>query len=250
MASSDKAETNSLRIGDVADDPNAAMRRAALLPVRVTAKIGKRVFHIATLRRGDRKDPVWPAALPVTAAALKRHGARILRLASALQIALRVQATRTSANIFFIEPGRDGLDFAAHRLGGSIGAASLLETALRRSPVALTASKIAAKHGDARRQAEAKSLQDRIATLERALKKSAGLAAELEKSEAALRQARADQKAAEAAAQQSALDQEEEARALMHRVATLDRALKKATAQGPALAPLPAESAAPGPVLL
>jgi hypothetical protein len=162
-----------VRIKEIERDPGAILRHAAQHPVRVAAKDGTRMFHIATIRRGDKSDPAWPASMPVALAALKRRAGRILHLASGLQISLRVQATRTSASVFFIEPGSECLEFANQRLGGSIRDAALLRNALRRSPIARAAAEAAVKQAGARRQDEVKSLHGRIATLERAAKKTA-----------------------------------------------------------------------------
>ena len=108
--------------------------------------------------------------------ALKRRAGRILHLASALQVVLRVKASPTSAGVFFIEPGGDCLEFATQRLGGTSRDAALLKTALRRTPIARAASEAAARQADARRQNEVKSLHGRIAALERDLKKRPAVA--------------------------------------------------------------------------
>lgn len=188
------------------------------------------MFHIMTIRRGDRNDPAWADSLPVTITALKRRAGRILHLASGLQIALRVHVTAKSPDVYFIEPGSECLEFAMRRLGGSSGDAALLKNAIRRSQGARAAAQTAVKQADARWQDEVKSLQGRIATLERAAKKHSDLAEALKKSETALREARVSQRATEAAAKQSASDKDEEVHSLKSRITALERALKKQTA--------------------
>jgi hypothetical protein len=216
-----------VRVRDVERDSGAILRRAALGPVRISDKGGERMFHIGTIRRGDRKDPSWADAMPVALAALKRRAGRILHLASGLQIALRVQATARSPDVYYIEPGSDCLEFAALRLGGSSHDAAAFKNAVGRSAITRAVSDGAARRADARRQHEIASLQGRIATLERAAKKSADLASALKSSEAALRDARLGRKAAEEASRKRAADQDEEIQALKSRIAALDRALTK-----------------------
>ena len=185
-----KETSDFARVREVERDPRAILRRAAEKPVHVTSKDGARMFHIVTIRRGDRNDAAWTSSMPVTITALKRHAGRILHLASGLQIALRVQATAKSPDVFFIEPGSECLEFATQRLGGSSDDASLLKNALRRSRVARATAETAVKRADARWQDKVKSLHVRIATLDRAAKKHADLAEALEKSGTALRDAR------------------------------------------------------------
>ncbi|MGO8915335.1 MAG: hypothetical protein ACLQJR_05455 [Stellaceae bacterium] len=228
--SSAKKPDEIARVRDVERDPGAILRRAEKGPVRVTSNVGNRTFHVATVRRGDRNDPAWQASLPVTIAALKRRTARILHLASGLQITLRVQARKNSADTFFVEPGSECLEFATMRMGGSSRDTAPLRNALRRTQIARRAVDTAAAHVEARWQSEVKSLQNRIVTLERAAKKHADLAAALKKSETALKDVRLSQRAAEAAAKKSAADKNEEVQALKNRIIVLERSLKKQTA--------------------
>ena len=219
------------RIRAVEDDPGALLRRAAAKPVRLFAKTGARNFHIATIRRGATDDPASPSSLPLTLAALKRRAGRILRLASSLQVVLRIE-TAGNARVFYIEPGSECLEFAAERLGGAGIDAALLRNALRHSKIVRAATELQAKKSDAQRRDEIDSLRDQIARLERAAKKHAALAEELAKSKAALRQARVDQAGAAAAAQHAAEERRKEASALTRRIAGLERSLKKQTALG------------------
>jgi hypothetical protein len=219
-----------VRVREVERDPGSILRRAAEQPVRVTAKGGTRMFHIVTIRCGDRDDPAWSGSLPVTIVALKRRAGRILHLASGLQIALRVQVTARSPDVFFIEPGRECLEFATQRMGGSSSDAALLKTAIRRSRIVRAATETAVKQADARWQDEVKSLQERIATLERAAKKHAGLAEALKQNETALQEARKSERTAQAAAKKITSDRDAEVLSLKSRIAALERTAKNQTA--------------------
>jgi hypothetical protein len=57
--SSAKKVDGIVRVREVERDPGSILHRAAEKPVRVTAKDGTRMFHIMTIRRGDRNDPSW-----------------------------------------------------------------------------------------------------------------------------------------------------------------------------------------------
>jgi hypothetical protein len=205
-----------VRVRDVGRDPVSILHRAAQGHVRVSAKNAARTFHIATIRRGDRRDPAWADAMPVSITALKRRARRILHLASGLQIALRVQVTAKSPDVYFIEPGGDSLEFAALRLGGSSRDAALLKNAVRRSRITRSASAAAAKQADTRRRNEIRTLQGRIVNLERAAKKHTDLAEAFRNSETALR-----------ATKKSASERDEEIGVLKSRIATLERTLSK-----------------------
>ena len=217
------------RVRDIERDPRSILRRAEAKSIRVTAKEGARVYHIMTIRHGNRNDPAWPGSLPITIEVLKCRAGRILHLASGLQIALRVQVTAKSPDAYFFEPGSECLEFASRRLGGASGDPTLLKNAVRRSSIVRAASEAAAKQADTRRLTEIKSLQGRIATLERAAKKDADLAEASKKSEAALREARAAQRAADAVSRKNASEKNDEVQSLKSQIGALERALKKQT---------------------
>ena len=169
-----------------------------------------------TIRHGNQNDPAWANSMPVTIAALKRRAGRILHLASGLQIALRVQVTAKGPSTYFVEPGSECVEFATRRLGGRD--AALLKKAIRRSPITEAAVQTAVKQAEERWQDEIKSLQGRMATLERAAKKHAELAATLKKRETALREARVNLRASDATAKKKALDSDEEVQTLKSRI--------------------------------
>jgi hypothetical protein len=225
-----KPQPQTVRTRDLRHDPRAALRGALAKPIRVSAKEGGRLYHVATIRRGNRKDPSWRTALPVTIAALEDRAGRILALAGALQIALRVQLTPTGLDVFFIEPAAGSLAFTAARLGGLGATASALKTAMRRSPIARAEAVSAGKRADARRRREITALESKIATLERAAKRGGSLAAELKTAEAALQEARRQVKTAENAAKKAVQDRDSEIQTLKTQIASLNRALKKRTA--------------------
>jgi hypothetical protein len=200
----------------VEDDPRKILARAEKRPLRIGARLGGRHYHLSTIRHGAVSDPAWRAAMPVTIAALKRHGRRILYLGSALQIALRVEHDKDGTDAFFIEPGRESHDFAMARLGGSIEDVASFKRLLRQSRIAQAAAEAAAEQAGARSRDEIDALTKRIGLLDRSLKKQIALSAKHEKSSAALRKADAAAKAVET-------QQQDEISRLKSRIRQLER---------------------------
>jgi hypothetical protein len=223
-----------VRIAKIEDEPQRVLRRAAKATVTIAAKRKGKQFRIATIRPGEKSDPAFKASLPVTLEALKRRGKRIVELASHLQIVLSVRANRKSALVYFIEPGGDSGEYAAQRLGCATSEGALLKNALRQSGIARAAVDAAARQAGSQHGGEVETLHARIATLERALKKQADLARDLEKNRAALQEARAGRAASEAAAQKIEAERRDEVEPLKRRIAALERSLKQQTALGEA----------------
>jgi HAMP domain-containing protein len=214
----------------VEDDPRKILNRAGKRPLRIAARLGGRRYHVSTIRHGSVNDPAWRASMPVTVSALKRHGVRILCLSSALQIALRIQLAKDSADAFFIEPGRECHEFAIARLSGSIDEVASFKRLLRHSRIAQATADAAAEQRGAQSSDEIESLTKRIGLLDRSLKKQIALSAKHEKSSADLRKARNDRAGADAAAKQIEAQQQDEIRRLKSRIGQLERSLKRRTA--------------------
>lgn len=210
----------------VENDPRKILSRAEKRPLRIAARLGSRRYHVSTIRHGSVNDPAWRASMPVTVSALKRHGVRILCLSSALQIALRIQFAKDSADAFFIEPGRECYEFAVARLSGSIDEVASFKRLLRHSRIA----QAAADQRGAQSRDEIESLTKRIGLLDRSLKKQIAMSAKHEKSSAALRKARNDWAGVDAAAKQIEAQQQDEIRQLKSRIGQLERSLKRRAA--------------------